>query len=82
MAQTDGSNRRNSYRRTLEHTYVCSHAGPGIDSYYDTALEHKAQCGGSMSWLDAFNYLSLERVNLQGNKQMQLQALDEKLSLL
>lgn len=35
-----------------------------------------------MSWLDALNYLSFERVNLQGTNQMQLQTSDEKLSLL
>ena len=52
--------------RVHKHTYVCPHAGSGINSYYDTALEHKAQRGGAMSWLDALNYLSFESVDLQG----------------
>lgn len=54
-----------------ERTYVCPHAGPGINSYYNTALKHEPQCGGSVSWLYTLNYLSFERIDLRGTRKVQ-----------
>ena len=61
-------------RITSERTYVCPHAGPGINSYYNTALEHEPQCGSSVSWLYTLNHLSFERINLRGTMKMQPEA--------